>query len=271
MTFKSAFIAFSCLFGAVTAPSLAQAPGASVADELKLNFVSGGVAALPDYSGSDDYRFIPFGAFRYEFENVTLRTDGPGVAAEFVEQGPLTGGVYARWSGGRDEVEDAVVALLPEVGNSILVGAFAELEVADEIFNEFDRLVIGARAGVDALGEFEGANWSLSTTYLTPLSRTSFLGLSAGINGVSDDYAEQLFAIDAAGAAASGLPVYSLGGGIENYSLTALLNMGVGGNWSVTGLVSYSKLAGDFADSPIVAMRGSEDQIFAGLALGWGF
>lgn len=271
MTVKSALIATSCLFAIATAPSLAQAPGAGMGEELNLNFVAGGVAALPDYSGSDDYRFIPFGAFRYEFENVTLRTDGPGVAAEFIEQGPLSGGVFARWSGGRDDVEDAIVALLPEVGNSVIVGAFAELEVADAILNDFDRLVIGARVGVDALGEFEGANWSLSTTYLTPLSRTSFIGLSAGINGVSDDYAEQLFSIDAAGAAASGLPVYALGGGIENYSLTALLNVGVSENWSVTGLLSYSKLAGDFADSPIVALRGSEDQVFAGLALGWGF
>lgn len=260
--------AIACVWAAFSAPALAQTPEGVGAEERSLNFVSFGAAALPDYSGSNEYRIIPFGAFRYEFENVTLRSDGPGVAADLIERGALTAGVYARWSGGRDEVEDAVVALLPDVDSSIITGGFVDVEVASEILTSFDALTLGARAGVDALGQFDGVAWSASASYLTALSRTSFFGLTATVSGYSDDYADTLFSVDAAGATASGLPVYMAEGGVKDVGVTALLTVGSGGPWSVTGVLGYSRLVGDFADSPLVAIRGDENQGFLGVALG---
>ena len=50
--------------------------------------------------------------------------------------------------------------------------------------------------------------------------------------------------------------------------MTALLDVGIGGNWSIAGALGVSQLMGDFADSPIVAERGDETQVFTGLALG---
>jgi outer membrane protein len=50
--------------------------------------------------------------------------------------------------------------------------------------------------------------------------------------------------------------------------LTAIVDVSVSRNWSVTGVAGYSRLLGDYADSPIVTERGSEDQVFLGLALG---
>lgn len=263
--------ALSSLVLATAAPALAQAPEGAPAEDRSLNFVSAGAAALPDYSGSDDYRFIPFGAFRYEFEAVTVRTDGPGLALDLVERGPVTAGAYARWSGGRDEVEDAVVARLPEVGDSIITGGFIDVELASDILTGFDTVSLGARAGVDALGEFDGVTWTASANYLTALSRTSFAGLTASVSGYSDDYADSLFSVDAAGAAASGLPVYAAEGGVKDVGVTALLTVGVGGPWSVTSVLGYSRLVGDFADSPLVAERGDENQAFLGLAVGRSF
>ena len=267
---STAILGALCAGMLAVSPAMAQAPQSDGAVR-STNFVSAGAAVLPDYAGSDDYRVIPFGAFRYEFENWTLRTDGPGLAADLYTSGPVTAGVFARWSGGRDDVEDAVVALLPEVGNSILAGGFVEIQVADKLLNEFDRVSLGARAGADILGEFEGLSWALSATYFTPLSRSVFFGLSASVNGASDDYAEQLFSVDAAGSAASGLAVYTAGGGVRDAGLTALLTVGVGGDWSVTGVASYSRLLGDFADSPLVAERGDENQGFIGLSFGRSF
>ena len=264
---RSALTAAVAIFvGAGSA--LAQAPEGAPAEERELNFVSVGAAALPDYAGSDDYRFIPFGAFRYEFDAFTVRSDGPGLAADLIERGPVTAGVYARWSGGRDEVEDVVVARLPEVNNSIITGGFVDVELASDILTGFDTLSVGARAGVDALGEFDGVTWTASTTYLTALSRTSFFALTASVSGYSDDYADTLFSVDAAGAAASGLPVFLAEGGVQDVGVTALLTIGLGGPWSVSSVAGYSQLAGDFADSPLVSIRGDDEQVFLGLALG---
>jgi outer membrane protein len=36
----------------------------------------------------------------------------------------------------------------------------------------------------------------------------------------------------------------------------------------VTTILGASRLVGDFADSPLVSLRGDENQYFAGLALG---
>lgn len=260
--------ALSCLITAAASPAFAQAPEGVAAEERSVNFVSAGAAALPDYSGSNDYRVIPFGAFRYEFDNFTLRSDGPGLAADLIERGPVTAGVYARWSGGREDVEDKIVARLAEIDPSVITGGFVDVELASGILTGFDRVSIGARAGVDALGTFEGVSWGASANYLTAISRTSFFGLTASVSGYSDDYAETLFSVDAAGAASSGLPVYTAEGGVKDVGVTALLTLSFADPWFVSSVAGYSRLVGDFADSPIVALRGDTDQVFLGVAVG---
>lgn len=253
---------------AVTAPTAAQIAEGSAAADRPVNFIAVGAAYLPDYAGSDDYRAIPFGALRYELGDVVIRSEGPGLAVDLFRSGPLTAGVYGRWSGGRDEVDDAVVALLPEVGSSITAGGFANLQLARNVLTGFDRVSIGARVGADLLGEFDGAAWSASASYATALSQTSFFLLSASVSGYSDDYADTLFSVDAAGAATSGLPVFDAEGGVQDIGLIGLVDVGIGGDWTVTTVLGVSQLLGDFADSPIVSVRGDETQIFTGVALG---
>jgi outer membrane protein len=266
-TLRTALLASA--LGAITAaPAAAQiAEGAPAADR-SLNLISVGAAYLPDYTGSDDYRIIPFGALRYEIGDVVVRSEGPGLAVDFLTEGPLTLGVFGRWSGGRNDVDDAVVSLLEEVDSSIIVGGFANLTVAENVLTGFDRVSLSSRVGFDALGEWDGAAWSASANYATSLSRTSFLILSASVSGFSDDYADTLFTVDAAGAAASGLAVFDAGGGVQDIGVTAILDYGLGGDWSVSGLVGVSRLVGDFADSPIVAVRGDDTQVLLGLSLG---
>ena len=253
---------------ALSAPGFAQIAEGSAAADRPVNFIAVGAAFLPDYTGSDDFRVIPFGALRYEVGDVVIRSEGPGLAVDIFRSGPLTAGVYGRWSGGRNEVDDAVVSLLPDVDSSIIAGGFANLQLAENVLTGFDRVSIGARVGADVLGEFDGLAWSASANYATALSQTSFFVLSASVSGFSDDYADTLFSVDTAGAAASGLPVFNAEGGVRDIGVTALVDYGIGANWSVTGVLGVSQLMGDFADSPIVAIRGEETQVFTGLALG---
>ncbi|MFP4518738.1 MAG: MipA/OmpV family protein [Oceanicaulis sp.] len=248
--------------------AFAQSAAESAEPPVLTQFVSAGAAMLPDYAGSDDFRVIPFGALRVEWGEVVIRTDGPGLAAELYEAGPVTLGVYGRWSGGRNEVEDAVVSLLPEVDNSIFTGVFAEIELADEILSPVDSLTLGVKAGADALGTVDGIAWTGSLTYAGALSRRSFYALSASVSGFSDDYADTLFSVDAAGATASGLPVYTAGGGVQDLGLTGIYTYGFTERWSLTTILGWSRLLGDYADSPLVAVRGDENQYFLGLALG---
>lgn len=263
---RSALIAAAAL--AFSTPALAQVAEGSAASPRPTNYVAVGAAMLPDYTGSDDYRFIPFGAARFTVGGVTLRSEGPGLAAVLYDEGAVEAGVYARWSGGRDDVEDAVVDRLADVDSSIITGVYGRLTLAEGVFTERDRFGVGVNLGADALGTFDGLAWSASADYGAALSRSVFLALSASVSGFSDDYADTLFSIDAAGATASGLPIYTAEGGVRDIGVTAVVDFAVTPQWSVTTVAGYSKLLGDFADSPIVADRGTDDQLFLGLALG---
>ncbi len=249
-------------------PAFAQLAGGAAEVDRSLNFWSVGAAYLPDYTGSDDYRVIPFGAVRWEVGDVVVRSDGPGLAADLYREGPVTAGVYGRWAAGRNDVDDVVVSLLPEIDNSIIAGGFVDVTLAENLLTGFDRFTVGARVGADILGRFDGAAWSTSATYTTALSRTSLFVLSASVSGFSDDYADTLFSVDAAGATASGLQAFQAEGGVQDIGLTSILTVGIGGEWNVSGILGVSQLQGDFADSPIVAVRGSETQVFTGVALG---
>lgn len=253
----------------LTAPALAQQPAAPVDAGGPRNFVSAGAAVLPDYTGSDDYRAIPFVAARFEIAGIQFQTEGPGLAAGLWTNERVELGVYARAYGGRDEdIEDAVVARLDAVDTAAVIGGFARFDLADGLLNPYDRISVTARAGMDVTGSFDGPVWAGELQYGTPLSRTSFAAIGVSLTGVSEDYADTRFSIDAPGSAASGLAVFDAGSGVRDVSVTAITDFGFTANWSVTAIVGYSRLLGDFADSPIVSVRGDANQLFAGLGLG---
>jgi len=246
----------------LASPALAQEQGPP-------NFVAFGVATAPDHPGSDDYRFLPFGAGRATLGGVTYQVEGPGVSAAFVNEGPLEAGAYVRWYGGRDDdIDDAVVRLLPERDGAAVAGGFVRLQVANGIANEYDRVYVSARAGGDLTGEYGGVFWSTSLAYATPLSRTTLFIANLSVSGSGDDYASALFSVDAAGAAASGLAPYTAEGGVQDIGLTLFLDQQVSDNWSVTSVFGASQLQGDYADSPIVTVRGDDTAYFAGIGIG---
>lgn len=237
--------------------------------DIPQNFIALGVATASDYAGSDDYRLLPFGAFRYALGDVVIQSEGPGLNATVWSNETLSAGPFVRYYGGRDDdIEDAIVKLLPEVDGSAVVGGFVRAQLASGVISPVDRISVSARAGLDATGGFDGAVWNVALEYGGALSRTQFITLNLSVSGFSDDYADQHFSIDAAGAAASGLPVFEAQGGARDIGLTAIYAHGVAENWSVTLAAGYSHLLGDYADSPIVAVRGSEDQFFAGIGVG---
>lgn len=248
----------------IASPALAQSEAGGAP-----NFVAGGIAVVPDSPGADSYRFIPFAAGRATIGGVVYQIEGPGLSASFYNQGNVEAGAYFRVYGGRDEdTGDVVVDLLPEVDGGVVAGGFARVQIASGVLNQYDRLYISGRAGADVTGEFGGAFWSASAAYATPLSRTTLFIANLSISGSPDEYADRLFSVDAAGTAASGLAVYTAQSGVQDIGLTLFLDQQVTDNWSVTGIFGASRLQGDYADSPIVTMRGDEMQYFAGLGLG---
>jgi outer membrane protein len=84
---------------------------------------------------------------------------------------------------------------------------------------------------------------------------------------VDDTYTAAYFGVTSAQSPASGLPVYSAAGGLYSYGIggTAILPLDRDNRWSAVLFASYERLTGDAASSPLVQLRGSEDQATLGL------
>ncbi|GJL98039.1 MAG: hypothetical protein DHS20C06_18560 [Hyphobacterium sp.] len=248
---------------------LLAAPSFAQNGEPRTDFVAGGIAAVPDSPGADSYRLIPFAAGRATLGGVVFQIEGPGLSASLYNEGAIEAGAFVRYYGGRDDdTGDAIVDLLPEADSGIVAGGFVRYLAGQGLFNDFDRVYFSGRVGTDLTGEYGGAFWSGSVAYATPLSRTTLFIANLSVSGSPDDYADRLFSVDAAAAAASGLPVYTAESGIQDIGVTLFLDQQVTDAWSVTGIFGASRLQGDYADSPIVSLRGDDMQYFAGLGIG---
>ena len=91
-----------------------------------------------------------------------------------------------------------------------------------------------------------------------------------------DGYAQTYFAVNPAGSLASGLPVFARArGGVKSYSGSLLGNYALTGDLTrglgLFGIVTYYRLQGDFARSPITSIAGSPDQVYAAVGIGYTF
>ena len=279
---------FACLALAacLSSPALAQDPPAAgqlpTAEEVNTRdtlTIAGGVGITADYEGSDDYRLIPAAAVRGRYHGIAFTTRGAylyvdviprGSSKVDVEFGPAIGARFNK----RRHIDDDVVELLPKTKTAIEAGGFAGIGISG-LTNPYDRL--GFR--VDVLHDIGNAHESTvispNVEFSTPVSRSTYIGLNAGMEFVSNKYADYYYSITPAASLASGLPVFDADGGIKNWKVGVLVNQSLSGDllhgFSIFGTGQYSHLQGDFKRSPIVSDRGSASQWLAaaGLAYTW--
>ena len=72
---------------------------------------------------------------------------------------------------------------------------------------------------------------------------------------------KSFFGITGTQAKASGLPVFRAGSGLKNGTLSLLANYTISPSWSIVTGVSYKRLMSGAADSPLVKLRGSANQL----------
>jgi len=240
--------------------------------------LGGGI--VPDYEGSDDYRFVPAGAIRGRVSGISFTTRGtylyvdvvPGTAKVQFDAGPIVG---VRFNS-RKHIDDDVVKLLPNRKSTIEAGGFAGVSFHG-LTNPYDSLAFR----LDVLHGFgSGRNWtnlSPNVEFSTPLSQTTYVSASLGAEWAANKYADYYFTVSPADSLATGgvLPPFNADGGMKNWKAGLLLNQSITGNllhgFSVFGLGQYSRLVGDFKRSPIVSQRGSANLWVGalGLAYSW--
>ena len=242
-----------------------------------------GVGLSPSYDGSDDYVVSPLPLLQGSFFGIEMRPRPAGLALDFIPDGDgpvnVNLGVAAKLNRNRaDQIEDEVVLTYGELDTAIEVGPTVGVSFP-RLLNPFDSLTIGADVLWDVNGAHNGLAINPSITYFTPVSRGAAVSLVVSARHVDDDFADYYYSVPVAPAsvpASDRLPVFAADGGIDKLGANLLLGYDFDGDITNGGLAGfaiggYSRLVGDAADTPFTALRGSADQWFIGLGLGYTF
>lgn len=243
--------------------------------------IATGVLAAPDYEGSDDYRIGPGLGFRARVSGIGIFSRGIGIGADFVpeiEGMPVTfslGPVVRYRSNRSGKVDDKIVRLLPRLNKTWEAGITSGVSYRG-LFTPKDSISLSSDIRWTVSGNKGGRIITPGISYFTPISKAAAVGMSAGVDHVNGDYARYNYSIDAAGAAASGLPQYRAKGGWKNWGSRIYAGYDLDGDlrnggWGVGAVVSYQRMLGSAADTPITSMRGSRSQWMGGIGIGYTF
>lgn len=276
---RYAIAAATLLFAA---PVFAQSTDAALPDPNDQSdsvTIAAGGAYVPDYEGSDDYEFIPAAAIRGRVSGIQFFTRATYLYVDFIPrgEGPLEfdlGPIVGARLNRTGKVDDDFVDALPELDTAIEVGGFAGVTYHG-LTNPYDSLSFRLDVVKDVGGAHESTIFTPTIDFGTPVSRYTYVGLSLSAEWAGGKYADYYYSISPAASLASGLPVYDADGGFKHWRVGALVNQSLTGDLtkglSLFGTGTYTRLSGDFKDSPIVALRGSASQWLAavGLAYTW--
>ena len=250
--------------------------GSASADTVTIGL---GVGVTTSYDGARDYRVIPGGALRGTVKSHDFQLNGLQLFVDAVpngapgrtdiELGPVVGVNFNRTG----DVSDARVAALGKLDTAVELGARGAIGLRG-LLNRTDKLALATTASWDVAGAHRSHVISPSVEYSTLAGRRTFLRLAVTSEFVGNRYANYYFGIDQGMSAASGLATWKPDGGLASIGANVLTTYSLSGRrtgWSLFGIVSYKRLQGDIAASPIVRDGGSPDQGFASFGVGYTF
>lgn len=235
------------------------------------NMVGGGIGSTTQYAGGNERTIGVLPGLRYTTDSGRL-LEWYGPYAQF-NLGGLTGWQYGpavQLRLGRNDVDDPVVARIHEIDTTVEAGGFFGYEYIAPGAVPY-RLRGGVNVMTNAGIQYGGVRVAANGSFWMPVSPRALLGLGLGMTWVSRSFNQTYFGVTQADSAASGLPVYSPGGGLEQYTGWLAAIYRIDKHWFVGAMVYMQRITGDAADSPIVSQRGTRNQVTygAGVAYAW--
>lgn len=265
----------------VLLPAAARAQDAPADADRDTVTIGLGAAVVPTYEGSDNSRLIPAAVARGSVSGFDFTLAGTNLYVDLVREpadavdfsfGPVVGVNLNRTS---RKVGDARVRALGKLDTAVELGGYVGIGKTGVITSAYDTLSFSIAYQRDVAGAHDSYVITPSLSYGTPLSTRTYVGLSLSSEYVGDKYADYYFSISPAAALASGLPAYRARGGFKDASISLLGAQSLSGDlrhgWGLFGIVSYSRLLGDFRDSPTVSVAGSPNQWFGALGVNYTF
>jgi outer membrane scaffolding protein for murein synthesis (MipA/OmpV family) len=239
-----------------------------------------GGSYLPSYEGSDNYVLSAAGLVRGRVSGFNFYSRATALYLDVVrepadapinfEAGPMVNLRLDRTS----RIRDARVRALGEIDTAVEAGGFVGV-TKNGVLHQYDFLTARLDVTHDVTDPHDGLIVTPNLEYATPLSTKTLIGASLSADHVSGNFARTYFGVTPMGAAASGLAAYDLDGGFKNIRATLLGSVSLSGDlrrgWGLFAVGSYSKLLGDFKNSPIVRDAGDRNQFFAALGVSYTF
>lgn len=226
------------------------------AQERVLSFaLSGGVAAVPAYPGSNDYEAAPDLGFEFGALNWGRIKLGKGIGVR-PDAGLSFRGAF-NVVGERDPADHPELAGLTDIDTAVELGfGIVYRQTNWEAFGE-------VRQG---FGGHDGVTGTLGADLVFRPSDRWTLKAGPRISMGNQNYAQTYFGVSAAEAGASRFGAFDAGGGILGAGVKMQATYDLNDTWAVEGMLSYEQLQNDAADSPITA-SGSKDQWSLSLGL----
>jgi len=206
-----------------------------------------GVAAGPNFQGSDKYRIRPAPFVFAGYGRFFIGFGGIGVN---LYRAPGWGfGAIVSPSQGRKENVDQRLAGLGDVDRTVNLGVYAVTYTR--------RFLTRAVVYTDAGGEHQGSVARLDVLARFRVDERVRLFAGPGLTWGSRQYQQTFFGVTEEQAARSlqQFPEFQATAGVNNLRLTAGANYRFATDWNLIGSVTASRLSGQAGNSPIVETR----------------
>jgi outer membrane protein len=233
--------------------------------------VGGGGDMMPAWPGANKY--VLWGTPRFSVrkdDGTPTRFVGARDSVGFavVNSGEFKFGPTVKFVRERKASDDPRLSGLPDVDFAVQAGGFAEYWPATWL-----RMRGEVRQG------FGGETGVTGDAFLDAIVPLGPFRLSGGprMTVQSTNAVSPYFSVTPTASASSTiaglpqLPVYNVGGGLYSYGTGGKLEYFIDQHWSAFAFGEYERLTGSVADSPIVTMRGSPNQVSAGLGVTYSF
>ncbi len=228
--------------------------------------IGGYGGAEPEFPGSksDAFAFRPIIDIHRAGEREWLTLPNNSFSVTLYQTGNFRAGVAGDYLLDRNHRDDSsALTGLRDINYTLELGGFAEYYPAP-----FLRTRVELLQGVTGA---EGLAANLMADFIyRPDARWQF---TAGprLQFVNTQYESTFFSINQAESIGSGLAVYHANGGLNSAGIDATARYNVNERLSLRAFAEWDRLVGDAANSPIVIVRGSENQFEFGIGAAYSF
>jgi outer membrane protein len=269
--FRKIVFVVAVLSVALTLGSVAQAQQSPFAIDNVPNIVGVAVGVAPDYWGSDDSQGVGAPFFRWTFEGQEryLQLLATELSLNVLDNANYYFGPVLNYRPGRDDdVDDDVVKKMTEIDGTVELGVMGAYIWRNQA-NPRHRFIASAQVLGDVGGEYEGWMAMAGVRYWYPINKPLDVLIGLGTTYGNSDFMNTYFGVSSADVAKSGLSRFDAGSGFRDINIPVALVFHYSMNWHVAAGFKYCKLLDDASDSPITDLRGSDNQLIAGLGVAY--